>query len=128
MSRSGFPIFAGQPLLRIENFTITGSGVSTGAAGTGGLDGRGANFCTISRSTDTYTVTFNVGYPDVPYLVFTPLTTDVAADNIRFTTTNGITTAFQFDAKTRDSNSTGVGSACAFQVAVFGYGTASFVS
>lgn len=127
MSRSGFPIFAGQPSLKIENFTITGANVGA-TQGTAGLDGRGANFCTIALSGSTYTVIFNVGLPDVPYVFFTPLTTDTFADALTFQTTNGTTTGFTFVANDRDDNTTGVTSACVFQVLVCAYGTVSFVS
>lgn len=121
MSRQTFPIWAGQPLLKMEDFKITGASVGA-TAGTAGLDGRGANFCTISKSTNTVTIVFNVAYPEAPYVYFEMLTTNAAVDAPVITTT-GIT----FTTQKRDDHTTGVND-CDILVHVQGYGTTSFVS
>ena len=121
MSKQTFPFFAGQPGLKVEDFKITGASVGA-TAGTAGLDGRGKNFCTISKSTNTVTIVFNVAYPEAPYVFFTVLTSNGAVEAPVITAT-GIT----FTTQERDDNTAGLND-CDILVHVRGYNTTSYMS
>ena len=55
----------------MRNFSIDGSAVGA-TAGTAGLDGRGQFLCTISKVTNTVTITWNPSFGDRPYVFFQP--------------------------------------------------------
>ena len=71
MSRQTFPDFCDQPGLTIRNFRVTGASVGA-TAGVAGLDGRGKNLCTISKSSNVVTVNWTAAFGDVPYVLFQP--------------------------------------------------------
>lgn len=122
MSNQGFPIFSGQPGLKIDNFKVTGANVSTVTAGSSGLDGRGQMTCRVIRSANTYTFTFLKAYGDIPYIQITPLTTNSFPDAPVITAQG-----FTFNSTQRDANGTPVNLAD-FQILIMGFNTTSYVS
>lgn len=122
MSRQQFPTWVDQPGSCFSVARVTGANVSAAGQSTAGLDGRGANFCTIARVANAYTVTFLVAYPDAPYVTFTPITSNVAIDN-PVVTGAGIT----FNAVQRDANATPVNTPD-FTFEVTHFNTINFVS
>lgn len=71
MSRQTFPVFVDQPGCTQRNFSVDGSAVGA-TAGTAGLDGRGKNLCTISKSSNVVTVNWVPAFGDAPYVFFQP--------------------------------------------------------
>lgn len=122
MSRQTFPTWVDQPGSIFSVVKVTGASVSTGAQSTAGLDGRGANFCTIARAANVYTVTFLVGYADAPYVFFDPITTNVAIDN-PVITANGMV----FSTQLRDDHTT-ASNTPDFQFIVCHFNTVNYVS
>lgn len=122
MSNQGFPIFSGQPGLKIDNFKVTGANVSTTTAGSSGLDGRGQMTVSALRTGNLYTFTFLRAYGDIPYIHITPLTSNVFANAPVMTSTG-----FTFLSVQRDANGTPVNTAD-FQILIMGFNTTSFVS
>jgi hypothetical protein len=117
-----FPIFVTQPGLTIATFAIDGSAVGA-TAGTAGLDGRGKFLCTISKSTNTVTITWNQAWGDVPYVQILKNTgqADCTAD---ITTKTASSLVFN---TVKETDGTGVNDAD-LQVVVWGYNTNNYVS
>lgn len=67
MSRQTFPVFVDQPGCTMRNFRVTGATVGA-VDGVAGLDGRGANLCTISKLANVVTVNWTAAFGDVPYV------------------------------------------------------------
>lgn len=122
MSRQQFPTWVDQPGSCFSVARVTGANVSAAGQSTAGLDGRGANFCTIARVANAYTVTFLVGYADAPYVKFTAVTSNVAIDAPVVTAT-GMT----FNTVQRDANGTPVNTPD-FVFEVTHFNTINFVS
>jgi hypothetical protein len=115
MSRQTFPLFVDQPGLTLHNFRITGATV-TGTDSTTGLDGRGANLCTISKAAAVVTINWNVPFAEVPYVFI-----QLAAGQADTTVVQTTSTVAQLVI------TTGVGDAD-LDVLVCGYNTTSYVS
>ena len=122
MSVQAFPFFCGQPGLKVETFAIDGSEVAASAS-TAGLDGRGANLCTISKSTNTVTITWNRAWGDVPYVQILKNVgqTDCTAN---ITTKSASSLVFS---TVKETDGTSVSDAD-LQVVVWGYNTNLYVS
>jgi len=69
MSRQRFPINSDQPGATLYTFTIDGSEVAA-TSGTGGLNGRGKNLCTIKKATERVTIDWLVGFAEAPVVTF----------------------------------------------------------
>jgi hypothetical protein len=71
MSTQTFPVFVDQPGCVQHNFSINGSAVGA-TPGSAGLDGRGQFLCTISASSNVFTINWLRSFGDVPYVFFQP--------------------------------------------------------
>ena len=123
MSRQTFPLFCDQPGLTIRNFRITGSDVGS-TPGTVGLDGRGANLCTISQSANVFTVNWTAAFGDVPYINFQPSAGQV---NTLVQIVSSTPQQLVFECLESDDNTTAIVNPD-LDVTVFSYNTTSFVS
>ncbi len=123
MSRQTFPTWVDQPGCIIHNFRIIGASVGA-TLGTAGLDGRGANLCTISAAANVVTIKWNVAFGDIPYINFQP---SAGQNDTLVQIVTSTTQQLVFNTVQADSNGTGVNNAN-IDVTVFGYNTTSFVS
>jgi hypothetical protein len=107
----------------MRNFRITGSGVLS-SAGSGGLDGRGQNLCTISQSANVFTVTYLAAFGDVPYIFFQPSAGQAnTIVNLLTNTAQG----FTFECFLADDHTTAVVNPN-LDIHIDSYNTTSFVS
>jgi hypothetical protein len=123
MSRQTFPLFCDQPGLTLRNFRITGASVG-GSPGTAGLDGRGANLCTISQSANVFTVNWTAAFGDVPYVFFQP---SAGQNNTIVQIISSTSRQLVFEAWEADDNTTPIANPN-LDVLVCSYNTTSFVS
>jgi hypothetical protein len=123
MSRQTFPVFVDQPGSTIRNFRITGASVLS-TPGSGGLDGRGQNLCTISQAANVFTVTYLAAFGDIPYIFFQPSAGQANTSvNLLTNTAQG----FTFECFSSDSHTTPVVNPN-LDVHIDSYNTTSFVS
>lgn len=118
----GYPVMGAQPAPVIINFRIDGSEVASAAGTTGGLDVRGAEFCTISDAGgNDQTVVFNRAFTSTPYVIPVAETANGAA------TLTVSTTGFVLAGLERDDNTSGLAN-IDWNVTVIGYTEATAVS
>lgn len=100
-----FPIWSYAPEQSIATAVIDGSEVGA-TAGSDGLDARGATFCNISKSGNTYTIAYKETWKQAPAVFIQPLTANGAA-NI----TTRSSSQLVFDSLERDDNTTAINDA-----------------
>lgn len=107
MSNASFPNQNGQPGFKYDIMTITGTGVSSSAFGSGGLDKRGACTCTCkSNGANQISVNWISSYADQPLVVPVPLTANVGINFI-----SQSASGFVYETVERDDNTAPVNNA-----------------
>lgn len=124
MSRQTFPTFFDQPGCVMHNFAIDGSAVSSGSAGTAGLDGRGKFLCNISKVSNVVTIDWQVSFGDIPYVFFQPA---AGQNNTLVEIVSSTASQLVYQTVQASDGSTPVTDADLY-VHVDGYDTTSFVS
>lgn len=97
-NHSRFPFWSYQAEQSYATAVVDGSAVGA-TASTDGLDARGASFCQISKSGNTYTLTYNETLVAVPIVHITSLT-----DNGAFNITSRTAEELVWDSVERDDN------------------------